>query len=130
MSTLDDQVEVLRVACLTEDRAPAEQRAMLAQALALDSERGAFVSANFRGDRSPVPPTLVELVRQTYQTEGRRVDLTKQQQGLYKRLDEKWYVCSSCGAPRGMHPADGCATNMTPYQQDLLNRVVAAAMEG
>ncbi len=46
MSRLDRLSIVLDVACLTVDRSPVEQRAMLALALRVDLDRGAFTMTN------------------------------------------------------------------------------------
>lgn len=100
----DELALVVRVACETEDRDPDEQRAMLAVALWVDLERGAFVTGN-----RPQPPSLVALVEETYDpSEGRRVHLTAGDRARYERLRARWEPCERCGAPAGTHPADGC----------------------
>lgn len=99
MNKLDVLVNVLDVAMLTNNRSPGEQRAMLDLALELDKERGAFVSTN----PNPMPPNLVADVEATYETEGRRVTLTKAQREQYDRLRDRWSWCKGCGYPKGAH---------------------------
>lgn len=106
MSRSDELVvTVLDVACLTEDRTPAEQRAMLAVALRLDKERGLFSGTNPK----PLMPCLVAHVRLTYNpSEGKRVDLSPAERRQHETLLAKWEACESCGEPVGAHPAQGC----------------------
>lgn len=48
MTVADDVTSVIMLACLTEDRTDAEQRAMLRVARSVDSEMNANVSGNHR----------------------------------------------------------------------------------
>lgn len=105
---IDDEALVLEVACLVEDRAPEEQRAMLATALRIDAERSAFVSANYRGDRLPIKPYLTARVEGTYEpSEGKRVALSVAQLQRWERMMARWNPCDECGAPVGAH-LPGC----------------------
>lgn len=100
----DEALErVIRLACLTEDRAGDEQRALLDVALGLDRRRGRFTTTN----PNPVPPVLVYLVENTYDpSEGRRVKLDRAQRRQHDRLIAKWATCPKCGIPMGAHGAD------------------------
>ncbi|HVJ95347.1 MAG TPA: hypothetical protein VNC41_00790 [Acidimicrobiia bacterium] len=118
MTTMTNEETVLRVACLTEDRAPDEQRAMLAVALRLDLDFGAFVT----GNRELRHPCLVALVEDTYQPTGARVTLTSAQREQYGRLAERWEKCDECGWPRGMHPADGHPSESAVLSSGLSRR--------
>lgn len=101
----NDIALVLSVACETQDRTPAEQRAMLDTALHVDIERGRFTTTN----RHPVRPMMVRMVRDSYDpSEGRRVDLTAQQRAQVERMAKRWEMCAECGEPLGAHPAEGC----------------------
>lgn len=103
MKRREEEEAVLLVACLTEDRAPDEQRAMLAMALRLDKDWGEFTNMNT--DRRS--PCLTRLVEATYDpSEGRHVSLTSQQRGDLDRLEAKWQACERCGNPVGVHYAD------------------------
>ena len=102
MSHRDNLVTVLEVACLTADRSPEEQRAMLAVALKLDIERGAFVQANYRGNLTPVAPCLVKMVTDTSEPSA-AVVLTVGQSSQYARLQAKWRPCEKCSEPLGAH---------------------------
>ena len=99
MSALSDLATVVELACLTEDRGPDEQRALLAVALGVDKDRGRFTVTN----HDPRPPTLVPLVK-----EGQLVGLTMAQAQAYNRLVAKWKPCSTCQQPLGAHPLEGC----------------------
>jgi len=104
MDNLTMMVTALDVACMTEDRSPTEQRALLDLALKLDKERGAFVSTN----KAVHPPTLVAHVEATYDPSfGRTVSLTSGQREQYNRLLAAWSRCTVCGWAMGMHYADG-----------------------
>jgi len=93
---------ILRVACLTEDRTPDEQRAMLRFALHVDSER-----ASFFGGRTGTPPTMVWEVEQSYApSEGRKVGLTGDQRRQLERLHAKFERCTRCGVLMGEHPVE------------------------
>lgn len=116
--------EVLSIACLTEDRAPGEQRAMLDLALILDMGRGAFLHNN----RELYPPTLVAHVEATYDPgKGvRQVSLTKAQREKYARLLERWARCDRCGWPAGMHYGnDDPKLNCPPDDNDFADRLTA-----
>jgi hypothetical protein len=119
MSKQNDLAQVIDLACLTEDRSPGEQRALLDVALAVDLDRGAFTSSN----HYPHPPTLVAHVEATYNpsVEGeRRVTLTKDQRGKYDRLRERWTPCRDCGFPQGVHPLVDLAHPTTLHQWEPL----------
>lgn len=106
MKRTDAIAAVVDLACLTEDRSPVEQRALLDVALQADLERGRFVVRN----KAPEPPRLVEQVLDTYDpSSGRRVGLTAPQQRGYDALVERWSPCSVCEKPLGMHGPDECA---------------------
>lgn len=103
MSINDDLALVLTLASMTEDRAPNEQRAMLAVALRLDLDRGAFVV----GNRELQRPRWVRHVAATYDpSDGKPVGPTKSQAEQYARLTERWSLCDECGYPMGAHYAD------------------------
>lgn len=88
MNASADQIAtVIELACLTKDRDGAEQRALLDLALAADLHRGRIGVVTLP---NPVPPCLVELVRESCVTEGRRVDLLAAQQRKYDGLLKKW----------------------------------------
>jgi hypothetical protein len=105
MRTHRDELQtILELACLTNDRDPKEQRALLNLALRLDQDFGAFTTWNH--DRRS--PHLVDLVEETYQPEegSRRAKLTTAQQGMMSRLTARWIVCEKCDRPYGEHYAD------------------------
>lgn len=120
MNKTDVLVKVLEVACLTEDRSGDEQRAMLALALELDKERGAFVLTNYY----PAPPTLVAHVEATRSLvdNDRPVSLTAQQRAQYDALRARWVPCGKCGWPEGMHYAD----DWCPHTADVFMDRLAA----
>lgn len=103
MNARDNLVTVLEVACLTADRSPEEQRALLAVALRLDLERGAFVQANYRNGAKPDGPRLMARVEGSYEPDGPRVKPTKAQLDQWTRLMERWYPCPVCSEPMGAH---------------------------
>lgn len=117
MNQTEVLVTVLEVACLTEDRAPSEHRAMLDLALYLDKERGAFVATNHH----PAPPTLVAHVEATrVLNDDRPSTLTSAQRKQYDALRARWEPCTDCGWPDGMHYADGlCPRNGDAFMDRL-----------
>lgn len=114
---------VIKLACLTEDRAPDEQRAMLAVALRLDTELGEFVGTN----RELQMPRYVGWVQNTYSpSEGKRVDLTKSQREKYDRLLERWAMCPTCNWPMGAHGLTNDDRPRCPDLPGVLERLRAA----
>lgn len=112
MTNTDQLVTVLEVACLTEDRSPGEQRALLALALRLDSDRGAWMAHN----PDLAPPTLVAHVEATYDpSSGKPVSLTAAQREKYNRLCARWSRCRACSLPMGMHYADDVCPRADDY---------------
>lgn len=110
MTVTDDLVLVVELACLTADRDPVEQRALIATALRLDRERGKFTAKAIEQGTAH-PPVLVDQVVATYGPEpdaGRPANLTTAQTAKLEKLREAWEPCETCGRPRGVHPADGC----------------------
>lgn len=108
MSREEQLAVVVQLACLTEDRAGSEQRALLDTALRLEAKRSAFTSV---GER-PQPPWLTRYVEETYRpSEGRRVELTTAQRQKLERIESSWDECAKCGLPRGAHFAQGCPTD-------------------
>ena len=109
---------VVRVACLTEDRDPAEQRALMDVAHHIDLERS---SSSYR---KPHPPELLKLVVATYETEGRRVEPPAAMIAQQDRLEALWRRCDRCSHPMGWHyQHDRCPT--TPYDLERLAEVEA-----
>lgn len=108
MTVESDLGLVIDVACLIEDRAPDEQRAMLATALRLDCELGAFTV----GNRWLQRPRYVRRVIATYNpAEGKPAGLSKQQLVRYRTLAGRWALCDECGYPMGGHyEGDKCPT--------------------
>lgn len=104
MRRVDEFALVVELACLTEDRDSAEQRALLATALHVDSERASFASTN----KNPQPPCLFVAVLDTYSPEGRTVSPSKSERERHDRLVKKWKPCGNCGRPVGAHQADEC----------------------
>lgn len=107
---------VIEIACLTEDRDPEEQRAMLELALWVDNER-----ARFLWGASPVPPTLTELVDKTYRDDSveiddtlfgeeppsrRPVELMGAQRKQLAKLHAKFVPCDRCGVVKGAHAVE------------------------
>lgn len=116
MTKRSDEEIVMTVACLTEDRDPAEQRAMLAVALRLDGALASFSTSNPEAH----PPRYVNMVDETYMpADGKRVEMTGAQRAAYQKLVDKWTGCDECGAPAGVHPAEGCPRQATSYGFDL-----------
>lgn len=100
MSELDRLGTVLDVACQTEDRTGAEQRAMLDLALRVDLDRGKFTTTNPK----PAPPEYVARVVATWHpSAGRRVALTRAQLEQYRSLAGRWVTCPTCRCPMGAH---------------------------
>jgi hypothetical protein len=127
MTKLDDLATVIDLACLTEDRDPGEQRALLALALDADMDRGAFLSSN----ADPRPPTLVTHVEASYNPPdgGRMASLTKAQREKYGRLVERWAMCTRCGWPQGIHHADNACPPDESYYARRLTEWRAAHVE-
>ena len=117
--------EVLSVACLTEDRAPGEQRAMLDLALIIDLGRGAFMYRN----HDLYPPTMVAHVEATYDpgslSGNRRVSLSKAQREKYNRLLKRWSRCEQCGWPMGIHYGNDHVSNCPRADDEFLPRLRA-----
>lgn len=118
-----DQVAVvLRVACLTEDRAPDEQRAMLDLALWADTQRARFTTLTRRQTpqtRSDGPqyPTLTREVEDTYQPEGKPMRLAAPQRETLTRLEAKFDECTTCGVMRGAHPVACLAADIDRWSR-------------
>ena len=109
MRRIDEEATVVMLACLTEDRSPDEQRALLSMALRIDCERGAFTVTN----PAPRHPILVAEARFSYDpSEGRRVDLLKPQRERFDRLLAQWALCDTCHQAIGRHGPDGCTVEV------------------
>jgi len=77
VTVLTDLVAVVVLACETQDRAPAEQRALLNVAVRAEIDLNKATSKNLK-DRGPDarPSTLVDLVENSYDpSDGRHVQL-------------------------------------------------------
>lgn len=121
MRKIDELAAVIELACLTEDRDPEEQRALLAVALRVDRERGSFRSMNLD---HLVAPHLFVSVQETYRpSEGRRVEPTQPQLRKYVKLEQAWTPCPECGQPDGVHYTDGQCPN-TVYSTPTAPNVV------
>ncbi len=105
---IDTMATVLHVACLTEDRSPDEQRAMLDAALRIDCERAAFVVTN----KHWRAPEMVAEVEATYDPSvGSRVTLNKAERARYDRLLRECSLHPACWHPMGAHYDGGrCPT--------------------
>lgn len=66
MTKLDDLETVVRLACLIEDRAPTEQRALLNVAASVEQERNATTTRNLRARWGEPPCLLVEEADASY----------------------------------------------------------------
>lgn len=108
MAAIDDVALVVELACMTNDRAPDEQRALLRVALRTDIERSRFTITN----PNPIEPFLTDLAIGTYAVStGRRVTLTAQQRKQYEAMAGRWVRCENCGLPDGAHYEKGrCPT--------------------
>jgi hypothetical protein len=78
VTLLDDQVLVVQLACLTADRAPAEQRALLNIAKRAELELNSVTTRNLRARGADASPSwLVDDVEGSYEpTDGRPVALS------------------------------------------------------
>lgn len=77
MTARDDLHLVVELACVTGDRTPAEQRALLNVAMKVELDLNAGTSRNLRQrGRDAIPSRLVDLVESTYEPEGRAVSLS------------------------------------------------------
>jgi hypothetical protein len=74
VTLLDDQVLVVQLACLTADRAPAEQRALLNIAKRAELELNSVTTRNLRARGADASPSwLVDDVEGSYEpTDGQR----------------------------------------------------------
>ena len=110
----DELLLVLHLACLTEDRTPDEQRALLHLALKLDAERSSFACG-----RTGVPPTMVWHVEQTYApSEGRKIGLTGAQRQQLGRIAAKFDECMTCGVIRGRHAIECLAADIETFHAE------------
>lgn len=110
---VDQLATVLYVACLIEDRAGGEQRAMLDLALKVDKERAEFSATA----PPPQPPEMVEHVEDTYApSEGRRVALTAPQRTQLAALHAKFDECKKCGVQRGAHAVECLRADVEAYR--------------
>jgi hypothetical protein len=123
MRQLDALALVVDVACLTEDRAPEEQRAMLAIALHVDCERGSIRQVAVEPEMQR--PRLMLRVMQSYDPgDGKRVEPTKAQQERLLSLYDQWKLCPDCELPRGAHNVDGVCPTL-PLDVKRLREAVA-----
>lgn len=107
MTTKNDALGlVIDLACLTEDRAPDEQRAMIEVALRLDCDLGAFTVTN--RERMQAPRYLKRVCGTYNPSEGRTVRPTTQEARRYETLDQRWRLCTECKLPMGGHGPDRC----------------------
>ena len=105
MTAANNLATVISLACLTADRSPDEQKALLAVALQCDQQRGKFTITM----RDASDPYLFFLVQQTYDpSDDDRIEPSKDQWERYGRLVAKWKPCPKCGKPVGAHAADKC----------------------
>lgn len=109
MTTRADLGHVVRLACLTEDRDPHEQRALLAVALRLDCANGSWAASNHHDRQAPV---YVTLVLNTLDPALPPVALTASQQAKYDRVAARWNTCPGCQQPVGAHPAEQPCTEL------------------
>lgn len=90
MSRTDDLERVVRLACLTEDRDSDEQRALLAVAASVESELNKSTTRNMQARWGLPASTLTDLVDETYQPEGRRVNLPPATREKLLRRRKRW----------------------------------------
>lgn len=119
MRGTDELALVIQVACETSDRAPDEQRAMLAVALKVDIDRAKWLT----GASTPVRPHLFERVVETYDpSEGRRVKVPKSMESKLARQIERYEegLAARGGDPDAMerHAADSLDDVTPPPKVD------------
>lgn len=92
MAALDDLETVLQVACLTEDRSPVEQRALLRVAVKIEAARNASTTQALTARWGQPPCTIVDEVEATYQPpeEGRPAALTTADRQRVDRRRAGW----------------------------------------
>lgn len=103
VSAPDDLEAVIRLACLTEDRTDAEQRAMLRVARKLDAERNANVTGNHRMWGVYAGSTSAQLQRPMSRLE----QLVEETRVL---VDEQRAVKLKPKIPAGRHDPSRCAS--------------------
>lgn len=125
---------VIELACLTEDRDPSEQRAMLEAALWVDNERARFLSRK----SAPVVPFLTLLVDASYnpaeddpddetlfgnspkkKVKRRPVELTTAQRNQLEKLHAKFKACERCGVWKGWHAVECLAADLAAVDPAL-----------
>lgn len=101
--TADQLRTVVEVACLTADRAPAEQRALLAAATHVENDLNKATNRNLARRADQPACTLVDLVESTYDPadEGRPVAVNAAVRAKLERRRQRWTEDSADFLARG-----------------------------
>lgn len=98
MSRTDDLEVVVRLATLTEDRDPAEQRALIAVAASVENDLNTATTRNLRARWGRPASELVDLVVATYApSEGRPVAVPKAVREKLDRRRRRWTEAQASG---------------------------------
>ena len=95
MTALDDLELVVSLACLTEDRTPLEQRALLRVAVKIEAERNATTTANMKlrfGQPASRVVDYVEFCQPVKLSERDREKVDRRRAGFVAAHDEPFVV--------------------------------------